>query len=73
MDDEMYSGQVNQVDRTSVDSIRIPSDASDVQLQEKLNQLYNIAELKTKQDQILKQIAPTHSMDQDLILAVYEH
>ena len=72
-EDEMYSGQVKQVDQTLVDSIRIPSDASDMQLQDKLNQLYNTAELKTKQDQALKQVMSTPTTEQASILAVYEH
>ena len=72
-EDEMYSGQVKQVDQTLVESIRIPSDASDMQLQDKLNQLYNTAELKTKQDQARKQVMSTPTIEQASILAVYEH
>ena len=36
-EDEMYSGQVKYVAQTLVDSIQIPSGASDMQLQGKLN------------------------------------
>ena len=32
MDDEMYSGQVKSVDQDLVDSIRLPSNASDIQV-----------------------------------------
>ena len=61
------------MDRDLVDSLRIAKDATDVQIQAKLRQLYNTSELKTKQDQALQQILTTQSTDQDEVLAIYEH
>ena len=71
--DEEYAGEVKQMDRDLVDSLRIAEDATDVQIQAKIRQLYNTSELKPKQDQALQQILTTQSTDQDAVLAVYEH
>ena len=59
------------MDRDLVDSLRVAEDATDVQIQTKIRQLYNTSELK--QDQSLQQILTTQSTDQDAVLAVYEH
>ena len=56
-----------------VDNLRIPEDATDIQIQAKLNQLYNTSELKPKQDQALQQILATQSKHRDAVLSIYEH
>ena len=56
MEDDIYSGQVKQVDQTLVDQLRIASDATNAQIQEKLKQLYSTADLEFKQDQALQQL-----------------
>ena len=40
-EDQVYAGEVKQVDNELVDAIRIPVDASDVDVQKKLDQLYS--------------------------------
>ena len=52
--DDEYAEEVKQLDRDFVDNLRIPKDATDVQIQAKLKQLYNSDELKPKQDQGLQ-------------------
>ena len=47
------------MDQTLVDQLRISSDATDAQIQDKLKQLYNTADLESKQDQALQQILST--------------
>ena len=42
------AGEVKNLDQDFVDNLRIPEDATDVQIQAKLKQLYNIDELKPK-------------------------
>ena len=54
--DDEYSREVKQLDCDFVDNLRIPENATDIQIQSKLKQLYNTDELKPKQDQALQQI-----------------
>ena len=60
--DDEYAVAVKQLDRDFVYNLRIPENATDIQIQAKLKQLYNTDELKPKQDQALQQILATQSM-----------
>ena len=71
--DDEYAGEVKQLDRDSVDNLRIPKNATDIQIQTKLKQLYNTDELKPKQDQALQHILTMQVTDRDVVLVVYEH
>ena len=46
--DDEYAGKIKQLDRDFVDNLRIPENATDIQIQAKLKQLYNTEELKPK-------------------------
>ena len=61
------------MDQTLVDQLRISSDATDTQIQDKLKQLYSTTDLKSKQDQALQQILSTQTTASESILAIYEH
>ena len=56
-----------------MDKLRIPENATDMQIQAKLKQLSNTNELKPKQHQALQQILATPPTDKDAVLSVYEH
>ena len=61
------------MDQTLVDQLRISSDTTDAQIQDKLKQLYSTTDLKSKQDQALQQILSTQTTAAESILAIYEH
>ena len=60
------------MDKDLVDAVRIPVEASDAEVQDKLNELYNTDGTKDKKDQEFKQVLIEDSNSFNAILAVAE-
>ena len=71
-DDQEYAGEVRQLDSELVDAIRIPVEASDADVQRKLDQLYNSAGTRDKLQEASRQVLTTNDDSLNAVLAVAE-
>ena len=72
-EDQVYAGEMKQMDNELVDAIRIPGDASDANVYKKLNQLYNKEGTRNKLKEARQQVLTMHEEDSfNAILAVAE-
>ena len=72
MDDAEYTGQVKKLDQELVDTMRIPSSATDEDVQRKLDQLYRKHELKEKKQNLQQQLLTEIHEEQNAVLAMTE-
>ena len=72
-DDQYYAGKVKQMDNELVDAIRIPVEASDIDVQRKLDQLYKKEGTRDKLREARQQILTTNDEDSsNAVLAISE-
>ena len=72
-DDQVYSGEVKQLDKDLVDAIRIPVEASNANLQKKLDELYNKDGTRDKLKEASKQVLTMNEDDSyNAVLVVAE-
>ena len=72
VDDAEYSGKVKKLDQELVDMIRIPSDATDEDVQRKLDQLYSKEGMNDKKQHAEQQLLTDQREEQNAVLAVAE-
>ena len=68
--DQVYFGEMKQLDKDLVDAIRISVESSDAEVQDKLNQLCNNDEIRDKKYQAFKQVVTGDSNSFNAISAV---
>ena len=72
-EDQVYAGEVKQMDNELVDAIRIPVNASDADVQRKLNQLYSKDGTRDKLKEAKQQVLTMNEEDSfNTVLAVSE-
>ena len=71
-DDVEYAGRVRQQDQDWMESVRVPSEATDQEIQRKLNELYSTKEQEDKRQEAMQLVRPTHNSEQSTILAIAE-
>ena len=72
-EDQVYAGEVEQMDNELVDAIRISVDASDANVQRKLNQLYSKEGTRDKLKEARQQVLTMNEEDSfNAILVVSE-
>ena len=69
-DDQVYFGEVKQLDKNLVDAIRILVEANDGKFRDKLNQLYNNDGIRDKKEQAIKQVLIGDSNSFNIVLAM---
>ena len=70
-EDQVYAGEVKQMDNELVDAIRILVDASDADVQKKLNQLYNKEGTRDKLKEARQQVLTMNDENSfNVVLAV---
>ena len=72
VEDAEYTGQVKRMDQELVDMIRIPSSATDEDVQRKLDQLYNTEGMREKKQYAQQQILTETRAEQSAVLAISE-
>ena len=72
MEDAEYTGQVKKLGQELVDTVRIPSSATDEDVQRKLNQLYSKNELKEKKQSVQQELLTEIKEEQNAVLAMTE-
>ena len=55
-----YAGRVRQADQDWMDSVRVPSSATDQEIQRRLNELYSKKEQEDKRQEAMQLVRPTH-------------
>ena len=72
-EDQVYAREVKQMDNELVDAIRIPVNASDADVQRKLNQLYSKEGTRDKLKEARQQVLTRNEEDSfNTVLAVSE-
>ena len=72
-ENQAYSGEVKQLDSELVDAIRIPIDASDADVQNNLDELYNKDETRDKLKKVSKQVLTMDEEDSfNVVLEIAE-
>ena len=72
-EDQVYFGEVKQLDSELVDAIRIPVETSDADVQKKLDQLYNKDGTRDKLKEASKQVLTINEEDSfNAFLAIAE-
>ena len=72
MEDAEYTGKVKKLDQELVDTVRIPSSATDEDVQRKLDQLYSKNELEEKMQNVQQQLLTEIKEEQNAVLAMTE-
>ena len=72
VDDAEYTGKVKKLDQELVDMIRIPSDATNEDVQRKLDQLYSKKGMNEKKEYAKQQLLTEQREEQNAVLAVAE-
>ena len=72
VDDAEYAGRVRQEDQDWVNTVRVPSTATDQEIQQKLNELYSKQDLQEKKQNAMQQVLSKHTEEQCTVLAVLE-
>ena len=71
-EDQIYSGEVKELDNELVDVIWIPAEASDADFQKKLDQLYNTDRTRDKLKEASKQVLTMNEDSFNTILVLAE-
>ena len=71
-EDAEYAGRVRQEDQDWVDSVRVPSEATDQEIQRRLNELYSTKEQEDKRQEAMQLVRPAHTTEQCTVLAISE-
>ena len=72
IDDQVYVGEVKQMNNELVDAIRIPIEASDADVQKKLDQLYNKDGTRDKLKEASQQVFTMNEESFNAVLVVAE-
>ena len=70
--DAEYAGQVKQEDQDWVQKVRVTPEADDVEIQMKLNELYNTSSLQEQKETAIQSVLPEYMSEQCTVLAISE-
>ena len=69
-DDAEYAGRVRQEDQDWMTNVRVPSEATDSEIQQRLNQLYSKKDKQDNKKVAMQYVLPEHTKQQCTVLAI---
>ena len=71
-EDAEYAGQVKKQDQDWLQSVQVPQTATDQQIQQRLNELYQGQDVQDQRERAIQNVLPEHNREQCTVLAVSE-